>query len=64
VCNLVAVLLALARGATELLERLQEERLDVVRLEPLGVSSFHFLAHLATRLASIASCEVALSRSF
>src|SRR5438132_1847518 len=45
VCDLEAVLLTRARGAAELLERLQEERFDVVRLEPLGVSSLHFLAH-------------------
>src|SRR5690606_1694477 len=42
--DLVAARLALASGAAETLERLQEERLDVVRLEAPRLGALHLLA--------------------
>lgn len=45
VSNLIATRLALADCAAELLECLQEERLNVVWLQPFRLGAFHILAH-------------------
>src|SRR5438132_14299253 len=50
--DLIAAWLALAGRPTKLLEGFEEERLDVVRLQPVGLSALHLLTHTghATRI--------------
>src|SRR5262249_34983640 len=42
--HLIASRLALLGGAAQALKRLQEERFDVVRLQPSGLGTLHLLA--------------------